>query len=108
MLLHRGDGDAMLCGTFGRHKDHLRHVAQRHRPAARRARIFAAMNVLMLPNRTLFICDTYVNEDPTRRAAGRDHVDGGRGSAALRSDAESRAAVALELRQRTTRRPRAR
>ena len=22
-----GDGDALLCGTFGKHKDHLRHVA---------------------------------------------------------------------------------
>ena len=29
------------------------------------ARIFAAMNVLMLPRHTLFLCDTYVNEDPT-------------------------------------------
>src|SRR5258706_9082798 len=26
---------------------------------------FAAMNMLILPNRTLFICDTYVNADPT-------------------------------------------
>ena len=23
------------------------------------------MNMLILPNRTLFICDTYVNPDPT-------------------------------------------
>ena len=64
MLLHRGDGDAMLCGTFGRHKDHLRHVANiigRERGAS----IFAAMNALILPRRTVFVCDTYVNEDPT-------------------------------------------
>jgi len=27
--------------------------------------MFAAMNGLMLPNRTVFICDTYVNENPT-------------------------------------------
>jgi malate dehydrogenase (oxaloacetate-decarboxylating)(NADP+) len=26
---------------------------------------FAAMNMLMLPKRTLFICDTYVNLDPS-------------------------------------------
>ena len=64
MLLHRGDGDAMLCGTFGRHKDHLRHVANVI-GLERGASIFAAMNVLLLPKRTLFICDTYVNEDPT-------------------------------------------
>ena len=63
MLLRRGDGDAMLCGTFGRHKDHLRHVANviGLKPGAS---IFAAMNVLLLAKRTLFISDTYVNEDP--------------------------------------------
>jgi malate dehydrogenase (oxaloacetate-decarboxylating)(NADP+) len=64
MLLHRGDGDALLCGTFGRHKDHLRHVANiiGLQPGAT---IFAAMNALIMRERTLFICDTYVNEDPT-------------------------------------------
>jgi malate dehydrogenase (oxaloacetate-decarboxylating)(NADP+) len=64
MLLHRGDGDALLCGTVGRHKDHLRHVANviGLQPGAT---IFAAMNALIMRERTLFICDTYVNEDPT-------------------------------------------
>ena len=63
MLLRRGDGDAMLCGTFGRHKDHLRHIGNviGLKPGAS---IFAAMNVLLLAKRTLFISDTYVNEDP--------------------------------------------
>ena len=64
MLLRRGDADAMLCGTFGRHKDHLRHIANVI-GLERGASIFAAMNVLILPKRTLFLCDTYVNEDPT-------------------------------------------
>ena len=64
MLLRRGDGDALLCGTFGRHKDHLRHIANviGRKPDAS---IFAAMNVLLLPRRTLFVADTYVNEDPS-------------------------------------------
>ena len=64
MLLRRGEGDALLCGTFGRHKDHLRHVANviGLQPGAS---IFAAMNALIMRERTLFICDTYVNEDPT-------------------------------------------
>ena len=63
MLLRRGDADAMLCGTFGRHKDHLCHIANviGLKPGAS---IFAAMNVLLLTKRTLFISDTYVNEDP--------------------------------------------
>jgi malate dehydrogenase (oxaloacetate-decarboxylating)(NADP+) len=64
MLLRRGDGDALLCGTFGRHKDHLRHIANVI-GLEQGASVFAAMNLLMLPNRTLFICDTYVNADPS-------------------------------------------
>jgi malate dehydrogenase (oxaloacetate-decarboxylating)(NADP+) len=63
MLLRRGDVDAMLCGTVGRHAQHLRHVEDviGLKP---RAHCFAAMNLLLLPRHTLFICDTYVNEDP--------------------------------------------
>jgi len=64
MLLRRGDADAMLCGTFGTHEEHLAHVGDLIGHAKGRE-IFAAMNVLMLPGRTLFICDTYVNENPT-------------------------------------------
>ena len=63
MLLKRGDVDAMLCGTVGRHAQHLRHVEDviGLKP---RAHCFAAMNLLLLQRHTLFICDTYVNEDP--------------------------------------------
>ena len=64
MLLRRGDGDALLCGTYGRHKDHLRHI-NNVIGLEKGAGIYAAMNVLLLPKQTLFICDTYVNEDPT-------------------------------------------
>jgi len=64
MLLRRGDGDALLCGTFGRHKDHLRHIANII-GLRRGSSVFAAMNVLMVPKRTVFITDTYVNEDPS-------------------------------------------
>jgi malate dehydrogenase (oxaloacetate-decarboxylating)(NADP+) len=64
LLLKRGDVDAMLCGTHGQLPRHLERVANviGLKPGARN---FAAMNVLMLPRHTLFICDTYVNEDPT-------------------------------------------
>jgi malate dehydrogenase (oxaloacetate-decarboxylating)(NADP+) len=63
MLLRRGDVDAMLCGTVGRHPQHLRHVADVIGLEAG-ASTFAAMNLLMLPEHTLFITDTYVNETP--------------------------------------------
>ena len=64
MLVRLGDADAMLCGTYGAFASHLRHVANiiGLRPGVK---AFAAMNMLILPNRTVFICDTYVNPDPT-------------------------------------------
>ncbi|MCK9284456.1 MAG: NADP-dependent malic enzyme [Rhodocyclaceae bacterium] len=63
LLLRRGDVDALICGTVGRHAHHLRHVADvlGLEPGAH---CMATMNLLMLPTHTLFICDTYVNEDP--------------------------------------------
>jgi malate dehydrogenase (oxaloacetate-decarboxylating)(NADP+) len=64
MLLRRGEADALLCGTYGTHEEHLQHIADLLGQAEGRG-MFAAMNVLLLPGRTLFICDTYVNEDPS-------------------------------------------
>ena len=63
MLLRRGDVDAVLCGTVGKHTKHLNQVrdAIGLEPGAH---CFAAMNLLLLPRHTLFICDTYVNENP--------------------------------------------
>ncbi len=63
MLLRRGDVDAMLCGMVGRHAQHLHHIREVI-GLKERAHCFAAMNLLLLPRHTLFICDTYINEDP--------------------------------------------
>ena len=64
LLLQMGDCDALLCGTVGKYQAHLQHVANviGRRPDAP---VFAAMNGLLLPNRTVFICDTYVNRNPS-------------------------------------------
>ncbi len=64
MLLRRGDVDAVLCGTVGKHVKHLNQVRDviGLEPGAH---CLAAMNLLLLPRHTLFICDTYVNEDPS-------------------------------------------
>jgi malate dehydrogenase (oxaloacetate-decarboxylating)(NADP+) len=64
MLVHRGDADAMLCGTVGRYASHMRHVTN---VIGLRdgASTFAGMNMLTLPEHTVFICDTLVNPDPT-------------------------------------------
>jgi malate dehydrogenase (oxaloacetate-decarboxylating)(NADP+) len=63
MLMIKGEADGMLCGTFGTHALHLQYIEQviGLRPGIKH---YAAMNALILPNRTLFICDTYVTPDP--------------------------------------------
>jgi malate dehydrogenase (oxaloacetate-decarboxylating)(NADP+) len=64
MLVRQGRADAMLCGTFGSYGDHLRHV--RDVIGLRDGtQTLAAMQMLMLPGRQLFICDTHVNRDPS-------------------------------------------
>jgi malate dehydrogenase (oxaloacetate-decarboxylating)(NADP+) len=69
MMIHRGDADGMICGTFGTHALHLHYVDQviGRRPGAC---AYAAMNAVVLPNRTVFIADTYVNPDPTPEQVG--------------------------------------
>jgi len=64
MLLQRGDGDALICGTYGRHQQHLMRIADVI-GLRQGDKIFAAMNMLLLQRHTLFICDTYVNENPS-------------------------------------------
>ncbi|MES2715880.1 MAG: NADP-dependent malic enzyme [Pseudomonadota bacterium] len=64
LMLKRGEADAMLCGLVGRYDQHLDHVRTviGQRPDAR---TMAAMNAVMLPEHTLFITDTFVNEQPS-------------------------------------------
>ena len=64
LAVHLGDADAMLCGVVGRFDAHLEHVGNVI-GLAKGAPGFATLNALMLPDRTLFIADTYVNEDPS-------------------------------------------
>ncbi len=64
MMVHLGDADGMLCGMFGTHRLHLAFVEQVI-GLRRGAKVFAAMNAVLLPARTVFIADTYVNVDPT-------------------------------------------
>ncbi|MEO8848999.1 MAG: NADP-dependent malic enzyme, partial [Casimicrobiaceae bacterium] len=64
MMIHLGHADGMLCGTFGTHTLH-RHFIDQVLGLRIGVKTYAAMNALMLPNRTLFIADTYVNPDPT-------------------------------------------
>ena len=72
MLLHRGDVDGLLCGTWGTTAGHLHYVDQviGRRPdgsplTAQDVPVYACMNALMLPGRQVFLVDTHVNADPS-------------------------------------------
>ena len=64
MLLHKGEVDGLICGTWGHTAHHLQYIDQ---VIGRRAGVqtYACMNALLLPNRQLFVVDTHVNYDPT-------------------------------------------
>ena len=64
MLLHKGDVDGLICGTWGNTNTHLPYIDQ---VIGKRAGVhtYAAMNGLLLPDRQLFIVDTHVNYDPS-------------------------------------------
>ena len=64
MLVRLGRADGMLCGTSGPYGSHLRYVAEAIGLRAG-VRELAAMHLLMLPQQTVFVCDTYINPDPT-------------------------------------------
>jgi malate dehydrogenase (oxaloacetate-decarboxylating)(NADP+) len=64
MLMRRSDADAILCGLVGRFDAHLLNVRDTIglKPGAS---TFATMNALLLDNRTLFLADTFVNDEPS-------------------------------------------
>ncbi len=72
MLLHKGDVDGLICGTWGTTAMHLHYIDQviGKRPGGspstpQDVQIYACMNCVMLPDRQVFLVDTHVNYDPT-------------------------------------------
>ncbi len=64
MLLHKGEVDGLLCGTWGSTALHLQYIDQVIGLRAG-ARTYACMNGLILPGRQVMLVDTHVNYDPT-------------------------------------------
>ncbi|MQY52547.1 NADP-dependent malic enzyme [Rhodocyclus gracilis] len=64
MLVRLGYADALICGVRGQYQQHLAVVTDviGKRPGVN---VLAAMNYLMLTGRSLFLCDTHVNENPS-------------------------------------------
>ncbi len=64
MLLHKGEVEGMLCGTWGTTALHLQYVEQVI-GLREGSKTFACMNNLLLPGRQVMLVDTHVNYDPT-------------------------------------------
>jgi len=64
MMLHKGEVDGMICGTWSTPNVHLSYIDQviGHRPGVS---TYAAMNGLLLPGRQVFLVDTHINYDPS-------------------------------------------
>jgi len=63
MLLRRNEADALIAGPSGLYAQQLKPISDVI-GLSPHARLFAALTVLMLPKRTLFITDPYVNDNP--------------------------------------------
>jgi malate dehydrogenase (oxaloacetate-decarboxylating)(NADP+) len=64
MMIHKGDADGMICGTYGTTWTHLDFI---DKVLGRRAgaKVYAAMNFVITEERQLAMVDTHVNENPT-------------------------------------------
>ncbi len=64
LMVKRGEADGMICGCIGRYAAHL-HFIKNLLGLKPGVSTPAAMNMLLNPKGTYFICDTYVNQDPS-------------------------------------------
>ena len=63
MMIHKGEADGMICGTYGTTQMHLDFIDQVLGKRAG-ANVYAAMNFIITPERQLAMVDTHVNENP--------------------------------------------
>ncbi|MBS0223391.1 MAG: NADP-dependent malic enzyme [Proteobacteria bacterium] len=63
LAVRLGDADAMIAGAYGRFRTHFNHVRQVI-GTREGVRHMAGLSLLVMPTRSLFIADTYVNDDP--------------------------------------------
>ncbi|MBL8399083.1 MAG: NADP-dependent malic enzyme [Candidatus Accumulibacter sp.] len=64
MMVRMGAADGLVCGTMGQHAVHREYVENVIGLAPGVKNLYA-MSLLLLPDRTLFIADTYINYEPS-------------------------------------------
>lgn len=64
LMVEKGDADAMICGTYGEYKWHLKYVEE-VLGLCEGVRETSALSLLVLDRGPIFMCDTYVSENPT-------------------------------------------
>jgi malate dehydrogenase (oxaloacetate-decarboxylating)(NADP+) len=63
IMVHRGEADSMICGTFGQYLWHLGYVRQILARGGLHPQ--AALSMMILEDGPLFIADTHINAEPT-------------------------------------------
>ena len=63
VMVHRGEADSLICGTFGQYAWHLRYV--REILASEGLDPIGALSMIIMQEGPLFIADTQVHNDPT-------------------------------------------
>jgi len=63
VMVHRGEADSLICGTFGQYLWHLKYVNQVLGDSSLKP--VAALSLMILEDGPIFIADTQVNPEPT-------------------------------------------
>ncbi|MGI9364779.1 MAG: NADP-dependent malic enzyme [Rhizobiaceae bacterium] len=63
IMVHRGEADSLICGTFGNYLWHLKYVEQMLKTDDLAP--VGALSLLILDQGPLFVADTHVNPEPT-------------------------------------------
>ncbi len=64
LMVYKEDADALICGTVGRFDRHFKYVTDilGHAPGTE---TYASLAVMIINKGTFFLCDPFVNHDPT-------------------------------------------